>query len=44
MEELSRVIDQQYGSWFHRVHVPAESASALAEQNALRAVKALLER
>ncbi|MFP2898888.1 hypothetical protein [Corallococcus sp. 4LFB] len=46
VEELSRVIDQQYGSWFHRVHVPAESASALAaaEQNALRAVKALLER
>ncbi|RKG99390.1 hypothetical protein D7X32_26655 [Corallococcus carmarthensis] len=46
VEELSRVIDQHYGSWFHRIHVPAESASALAaaEQNALRAVKALLER
>ncbi|CAM4274013.1 hypothetical protein [Corallococcus exiguus] len=46
VEALSRVIDQQYGSWFHRVHVPAESASALAtaEQNALRAVKGLLER
>ncbi|RKG88680.1 hypothetical protein D7W82_09650 [Corallococcus sp. CA049B] len=46
VEALSRVIDQQYGSWFHRIHVPAESASALAtaEQNALRAVKGLLER
>ena len=45
VEELSRLIDQQYGSWFHRVHVPSESASALAtaEQNALRAVKTLLE-
>ncbi|NRD52901.1 hypothetical protein [Corallococcus exiguus] len=46
VEALSQVIDQQYGSWFHRVHVPAESTSALAtaEQNALRAVKGLLER
>ncbi|RKH97528.1 hypothetical protein D7Y04_25835 [Corallococcus sp. AB038B] len=46
VEALSQVIDQQYGSWFHRVHVPAESASALAtaEQNALRAVKGLLAR
>ncbi|MCY1040491.1 hypothetical protein OV208_04080 [Corallococcus sp. bb12-1] len=46
VEELTRTIDQHYGSWFHRVHVPAESASRLvtAEQNALRAVKTLLER
>ncbi|MCY1032890.1 hypothetical protein OV207_15575 [Corallococcus sp. BB11-1] len=46
VEEISRLIDQHYGSWFHRVHVPTESASRLAasEQNALRAVKTLLER